>query len=123
MYTKLAENLTDVHLSKDKRKQLSLLMEGLRSKKGIQRQTVTIILDIITLVGCEYLFLFAADLTEDELLVRYYNDYLGFTEKTEHHVAMPLYDLACKFMYQDTKDLMNRRNVFFDNFNPDEDAV
>lgn len=187
LYAKLAENLSDVHLSEVKRKQVSLLMEGLRSKKGIQRQTVTdvlrsnhididinklfskhqlsvgksfsgvelmhfcandeyhdswllkdvkplgsvvfwqfvvpIVLDIIKLVGCEYLFLFAADLTEDELLVRYYNDYLGFTEKTEHHVAMPLYDLACKFMYQDTKDLMNRRNVFFDNFNPDEDAV
>lgn len=166
---------------------MSLLMEGLRSKKGIQRQTVTdvlrsnhididinklfskhqlsvgksfsgvelmhfcandeyrtiwplidikplgavvfwqfvvpIVLDTIKLVGCEYLYLFAADLTEDELLVRYYSEYLGFAEKAEHQVAMPLYDLACKFMYQETKDLLCRRNTFFETFNPDEDAV
>lgn len=187
MYAKLAENLSDVHLSEVERKQVSLLMEGLRSKKGIQRQTVTdvlrsnhididinklfskhqlsvgksfsgvelmhfcandeyrtiwplidikplgavvfwqfvvpIVLDTIKLVGCEYLYLFAADLTEDELLVRYYSEYLGFAEKAEHQVAMPLYDLACKFMYQETKDLLCRRNTFFETFNPDEDAV
>lgn len=77
----------------------------------------------MNLAGCEYLFLFAADLTDDMNLVNYYREYLGFTDKSEHQVAMPLYDLTCKFMYQKTVDLVERRAKFFETFNPDTDAI
>lgn len=74
-------------------------------------------------VGCEYLFLFAADLTEDEELVNYYRTNMNFRDATEHGVAIPLYDFACKFMYQHTKELAAERERFFASFNRDEDAV
>lgn len=81
------------------------------------------VLKIMEFAGCEYLFLFAADLTDDMYLVNYYREYLGFTDKSEHKVAIPLYDLTCKFMYQKTADLAERKENFFETFNPDTDAV
>lgn len=81
------------------------------------------VVHIMEMVGCEYLFLFAADLTADELLVNYYREYLGFTDRLEHKAAMPIYDINCKFMFQKTIDLKERRRQFFENFNPDEDAI
>lgn len=84
---------------------------------------VPTVIDLMKIVGCEYLFLFAADLTDDLLLVNYYREYLGFTDKSEHQVAMPLYDLTCQFMYQKTSELANKRKEFFEHFNPDDDAI
>lgn len=81
------------------------------------------VINIMEIVGCEYLFLFAADLTDDEYLVNYYREHLGFTDRIEHIAAMPLYDLNCKFMFQKTVDLKERRSIFFENFNPDKDAI
>ena len=73
---------------------------------------------LLEIVGCEYIFLFAADLSEDESLVNYYRE-LGFTDSLVHHVAIPLYDLACKFMYQETNQLIEKQKKFFEDFNPD----
>ena len=42
------------------------------------------------LIGCQYLFLFAADLTPDELLINYYETFLGFRSSNEHGTAIPL---------------------------------
>lgn len=81
------------------------------------------VVNIMKMVGCEYLFLFAADLTDDEDLVNYYREYLGFTDRLEHKAAMPIYDINCKFMFQKTIDLEERRRQFFEHFNPDEDAI
>lgn len=81
------------------------------------------VIDLMKIVGCEYLFLFAADITDDEYLVNYYREFLGFTDKIDHQVAMPLYDLTCKFMYQKTFDLAEKRQKFFENFNPDKNAI
>lgn len=75
------------------------------------------------IAGCEYLFLFAADLTPDELLVNYYKSNLGFNESGEHGTAFPFYDYACKFMYQELKDIDERREAFYADFNPDEEAI
>jgi hypothetical protein len=36
---------------------------------------------------------------------------------------MPLYDLKCKFLYQEAGSLAEKREKFFNNFNPDEDDV
>lgn len=82
------------------------------------------VVKIMDIVGCEYLFLFAADLTPDEDLVNYYRDYLKFSDAPKHKAAMPIYDLTCKFMYQKAIDLEEKRNkFFFEDFNLDENAI
>ena len=84
---------------------------------------VPIIIKIKELIGCEYLFLFAADDSEDENLVNYYKSWLKFESSNERSAATPVYDLTCKFLYQETCSLKEKRDTFFKNFNPDEDVV
>lgn len=72
--------------------------------------------DLMNIAGCEYVFLFAADLTPYEELVRYYSDQLKFEKVDEHCVAIPMYDFTCQFMSQKTCELSNKRKDFFDNF-------
>ena len=84
---------------------------------------VPIVLNVMKLVGCKYLFLFAADLSEDEYLVNYYRTYLNFEDADDRGTAMPIYDDTCKFMYQETKYLEEKQKRFFENFNRGTDAV
>lgn len=81
---------------------------------------VPIILDTRKLIGVQYLFLFAADLSDDRDLIKYYQDNLMFTLDEDRATVKPLYDLSCKFMYQETVNLSAQRDGFFDNFEPDE---
>lgn len=81
------------------------------------------IFELRKIVGCEYLFLFAADCDPDEHLVNYYSQKLKFIKADEHSAAMPIYDFTCKFMYQRISDLEKRQRNFYDNFNHDIDAV
>ena len=81
------------------------------------------ICELRKIVGCEYLFLFAADMTPDALLVNYYKSNLGFKDSNEYGTAIPLYDYACKFMHQELKDIEERRNNFYLEFNPDEESI
>ncbi len=82
---------------------------------------VPILCKVRNLIGCQYLFLFAADTTPDELLVNYYKTYMGFKDSDEHGTAIPLYDYACKFLHQELNDIEKRRNLFYQEFNPDEE--
>jgi len=84
---------------------------------------VPIVLKVREYVGCQYLFLFAADESEDENLVNYYKYWLKFKQDENLKTAMPLYDLKCKFLYQEAGSLAEKREKFFNNFNPDEDDV
>lgn len=84
---------------------------------------VPIILDTMKLIGCQYLFLFAADFSEDEDLVNYYRTNLKFIDSLDRSTTIPLYDQMCKFMYQETSCLAANRTQFFDNFNREEDAI
>jgi hypothetical protein len=79
--------------------------------------------DVLKIIGCEYVFLFAADLTPDEHLVNYYRTYMQFDESPEHGAAVPLYDLTCKMMCRKTKSLQNDKDEFFSHFNPDDDEI
>ena len=45
---------------------------------------VTLIFELRKIVGCEYLFLFAADCDPDEHLVNYYSQKLKFKKADEH---------------------------------------
>ena len=81
---------------------------------------VPIVEDIRKMVGCQYLFLFAADLSKGEKLVQYYADQLNFEIPENLATAKPIYDFSCKFMCQEVKGLEKGREEFFNNFNPDE---
>ena len=99
---------------------------GVNQKLGVVvfwQFIVPIIIKIKELIGCEYLFLFAADDSEDENLVNYYKSWLKFESSNDRSAATPVYDLTCKFLYQETCSLKEKRDTFFKNFNPDEDVV
>ena len=84
---------------------------------------VPIVLKVMEFVGCRYLFLFAADLSEDEDLVNYYRTDLLFEDAEDRGTAIPIYDDTCKFMYQETANLKQKQEYFYANFNRDENAV
>lgn len=81
------------------------------------------ILNALKYVGCQYVFLFAADRSKGEKLVRYYEDQLNFQRPDELATAKPFYDFTCKFMCHEISSLEREREAFFDNFNPDPESV
>lgn len=81
---------------------------------------VPIIEDIRQKVGCQYLFLFAADLSKGEKLVKYYSDQLNFEVPTALATAKPIYDFSCMFICQEVKGLSKGREEFFKNMTVDE---
>ena len=84
---------------------------------------VDILLKTRKLLGIQYLFLFAADLSENDSLIGYYRDRLDFMRDEERATVKPIYDLSCEFMYQECKDIEERRNMFFDNFNLEQEEI
>lgn len=82
-----------------------------------------IIHDIQRYAGCQYLFLFAADASEDGRLINYYDVALKFRKPTEIGTNKPRYDLCCEFMCEEIEELRKNRQAYFDNFNPDRDDV
>lgn len=84
---------------------------------------VPIIEEVMKLVGCQYVFLFAADNTPDETLVNYYRTMLQFDDIEEHNTTVPFYDFSCKLMYQETAGLKEKKQYFFEHFNLDENDV
>lgn len=83
---------------------------------------VPIVLEVRKYIGCQYLFLFAADTSDDEGLIRYYRT-LHFTDVGEHGAVIPLYDWTCRFMYQEISGLPKGKEEFFNDFNRDEEDV
>lgn len=72
------------------------------------------------LIGCEYVYLFAADNTVDRLLANYYQISLGFEELNTLGTNKPHYDFMCLFLCQKINVLLQNRERFYNNFNPDE---
>ena len=80
------------------------------------RFVVPVIQQVRDLVGCEYLYLFAADEKKYGRLVGYYKG-LGFEIRQDLCVSKPEYDFGCFFMCQKVTSLRNRRNAFFREYN------
>lgn len=95
-------------------------------------------LEISTLAGCEYAYLFAADSSRDSTLIKYYEKVLHFECSTTLGGIKPQYDFLCTFMCkrlrrlstnrkmyvdpklwenEDSMSLEDYRNEFFENFN------
>lgn len=77
---------------------------------------VPVIQQVRDLVGCEYLYLFAADAKKNGRLVNYYTE-LGFEIREDLNVSKPEYDFGCFFMCQKVTSLRNRQKEFFRNYN------
>lgn len=77
---------------------------------------VPVIQNIRKVVGCEYLYLFAADRNRYGKLVRYYEQ-LGFELGDNFYVNKGEYDYTCYFMCQPVTSLRTRRNEFFRDYN------
>ncbi len=77
--------------------------------------------EVQNIVGCEYAFLFAADLSEDRTLINYYDVILKFEIDTEEGTNKPLYDFTCAFMCQKLSVMKENQESYFNNFNIDED--
>ena len=71
------------------------------------------ILSVAELMGCEYLYLFAADKTGDANLRNYYEASLKFKEDAEHGVGMPIYDWTCFLMSQPIANIKVLQDSFF----------
>ena len=74
-------------------------------------------------VGCEYLYLFAADEDREGSLVNLYKD-MGFDFRDDLHLTKPSYDFCCFFMCQEVTGLRTRKNEFLTAYNkPQEPAA
>lgn len=80
-------------------------------------KVVPIVLSVMDFIGCKYLFLFAADSSSDGRLINYYMNRLHFEIPNDIGTSKPLYDLCCKFMCQETKNLKRDAEQFFEEFN------
>ena len=78
--------------------------------------------EIRELVGCEYLYLFAADSSREGELVKLYQE-MGFEFRDDLYVTKPSYDFCCYFMCQEVTHLKTRRNEFFRTYNRIEEAA
>ena len=87
-------------------------------------QYIAPILDTVQqYVGCQYLYLFAADTSKDGSLVNYYDVALKFKQPTEIGTNKPCYDFCCEFMCEEISELRKNRQAYFDNFNPDDTDI
>ena len=71
-------------------------------------------LQINTLVGCEYAYLFAADSSRDSTLIKYYENVLHFECPTALGGIKPQYDFLCTFMCKRLRPLSRNRKMFLD---------
>lgn len=76
--------------------------------------------EVQNIVGCEYAFLFAADLSEDRTLINYYDVSLKFEIDVEVGTNKPFYDFKCAFMCQKLSAMKQNREKYFNDFNIDE---
>lgn len=75
------------------------------------------------LVGCEYIYLFAADDDRAGKLCNLYQE-LGFDFRDEIFVTKPAYDFCCYFMCQEVRKLRTRKKEFLKAYNkPKEPAA
>lgn len=102
---------------------------GLEKKLGgcvFWHHIVPLIYKLQEIVGCQYIYLFAADKSIDGNLVNYYKQMLRFYQPSDWAANKPQYDFNCMFLCQAINDLKEGQDAFYENFNPDgplEDIV
>ena len=74
-------------------------------------------IQVSELVGCEYLYLFAADSTPDHFLVNYYKGSMRFKEDLKVLSLQPKFDFRCTFLCNTIEAFKSGRENFFSHFN------
>lgn len=87
------------------------------------RFVAPIISDIRKTLGCQYVYLFAADDSNDGSLLNYYEVSLNFQQRDDIGANKPRYDFTCEFMCQSIQEMRDYRYDYFENFNPDPDDI
>lgn len=72
---------------------------------------------IMDMVGCEFVYLFAADNEPEGELVQYYRVRLNFVSDSNMSANKPHFDYMSQFLFQSVKDLFEKQKNFLDNFN------
>lgn len=87
------------------------------------RFVAPIISDIRKTLGCQYVYLFAADDSSDGSLLNYYEVSLNFQQRDDIGANKPRYDFTCEFMCQNIQEMRDYRYDYFENFNPDPEDI
>lgn len=82
---------------------------------------IPLIQKISSFVGCEYVYLFAADSSRKRELINFYEK-LSFFEPKYISTTKPQYDFGCAFMCQQLKRLDVKKRSFFYNYNKPKDT-
>jgi hypothetical protein len=92
-------------------------MQGVSLGAGLfWQKIIPKIQEAIEIVGCKYLYLFAADNSDYEKvrsLVRYYKDDFKFDELQDLMVIKPDYDRKCQAMIQDVSEIERDGKAFW----------
>ena len=68
-------------------------------------------------MGCEYLYLFAADKSTGQSLLKHYREQMNFGQPEDVGTNKPRFDFTCQFMCQKILDMQEKQKSFFENFN------
>ncbi len=97
-----------------------------KNRQGVTifwNKIVPIVLKIKESVGLEYIYLFAADSSSDEILINYYVDRMNFKRYEDVFAALPVYDFGCTLLCQPVDSLIEASKDFYNDFNPDSDTI
>lgn len=97
-----------------------------RNRQGVTlfwNNIVPKILELSEEVGIQFLYLFAADDTPERILVNYYKSCMNFEQKDDVFAALPVYDFGCTLLLQNISKLEEGKKAFFNDFNPEADAI
>lgn len=76
------------------------------------------VVDVIHLmmnnVGCEYVYIFAADEEAEGVLVQYYRRHLNFGSNSVMSANKPHFDYMSQFLFQSVKDLFSKQTSFIE---------
>lgn len=72
---------------------------------------------LVSHVGCQFIYLFAADDDSDGELVNYYRKEMFFLTPVKLGANKPSFDYECFFLCQPVKSLFVNRDAFFQTFN------
>ena len=98
-------------------------MQGVSLGAGLfWKKIIPKVQEAITVVGCRYLYLFAADNSDYEetrSLIRYYKDDFKFDELQDLMIIKPDYDRRCQAMIQDVAEIERDEYTFWARYKKD----
>lgn len=98
---------------------------GLPRKMGLTlywRFIIPKLEELQNVVGCQYMYLFAADEDPDGHLVNYYRTAMHINANHFLSSNKPHFDYSSVFLYQEIAELKKQRDYFFETFNIDSSS-